>query len=77
MTTGTAGGSSVPISVQDALLLILEAHEYPQLRALERRVHWIKDLPAEIAEVIQRAEMNPVHEHLNALLWTKARDRKG
>jgi PHD/YefM family antitoxin component YafN of YafNO toxin-antitoxin module len=45
-----------------------EYEELQRLRAFERRVHRIKDLPLEIAEAIQRAKMNPVHDHLNALL---------
>lgn len=45
-----------------------EYEELQRLRAFERRVHRIKDLPAEIAEAIQGAKMNPAHDHLNALL---------
>ncbi len=45
-----------------------EYEELQRLRAFERRVHRIKDLPAEIAEAIQGATMNPAHDHLNALL---------
>lgn len=44
-----------------------EYEELQRLRAFERRVHRIKDLPAEIAEAIQGAKMNPA-DHLNALL---------
>ena len=49
----------------------VSAREYgnlQRLRAVERRVHRIKDLPTEIAEAIQRAKMNPAHDQLNALL---------
>jgi hypothetical protein len=42
-----------------------------QLRALERRVHRINDLPAEIADAIEGLKMNPAHDHLNALLEEK------
>ena len=45
-----------------------EYEELQRLRAFERRVHRIKDLPAEIAEAIHAAKMNPAHDHLNALL---------
>ena len=45
-----------------------EYEELQRLRAFERRVHRIKDLPPEIAEAIQGAKMNPAHDHLNALL---------
>ena len=45
-----------------------EYEELRRLRAFERRVHRIKDLPTEIAEAIKSAKMNPAHDHLNALL---------
>jgi hypothetical protein len=45
-----------------------EDEELQRLRAFERRVHRIKDLPPEIAEAIQGAKMNPAHDHLNSLL---------
>jgi PHD/YefM family antitoxin component YafN of YafNO toxin-antitoxin module len=45
-----------------------EYEELQRLRAFERRVHRIKDLPADIAEAIQSSKMNPAHDHLNALL---------
>jgi PHD/YefM family antitoxin component YafN of YafNO toxin-antitoxin module len=48
-----------------------EYEELQRLRAFERRVHRIKDLPAEIAEAIQSSKMNPAHDHLNALLDEK------
>lgn len=52
----------------------VSAHEYEELqrlRAFERRVHRIKDLPAEIADAIRDSKMNPAHDHLNALLDEK------
>lgn len=45
-----------------------EFDELQRLRAFERRVHRIKEIPAEIAEAIKASRMNPAHEHLNALL---------
>jgi PHD/YefM family antitoxin component YafN of YafNO toxin-antitoxin module len=45
-----------------------EFDELQRLRAFERRVHRIKEIPAEIAEAIEASRMNPAHEHLNALL---------
>jgi len=36
--------------------------------AFERRMHRIKDLPADIAEGIRSSKVNPAHDHLNALL---------
>ncbi|MBS0397095.1 MAG: type II toxin-antitoxin system Phd/YefM family antitoxin [Proteobacteria bacterium] len=52
-----------------------EYEELQRLRAFERRVHRIKDLPVDIAEAIQNSKMNPAHDHLNALLDDKARTR--
>jgi hypothetical protein len=46
----------------------ISSKELQRLRAFERRVHRIKDLPPGIAEAIQGAKMNPAHDHLNALL---------
>ncbi|MFO1466771.1 MAG: hypothetical protein U1F35_10090 [Steroidobacteraceae bacterium] len=49
----------------------VSAHEYSELqrlRALERRAYRINELPAELADAIEAAKMNPVHDHLNELL---------
>jgi len=49
----------------------VSAYEYAELvrlRAYERRVHRIEELPANIVQAISEAEMDPKHEHLNALL---------
>jgi PHD/YefM family antitoxin component YafN of YafNO toxin-antitoxin module len=46
-------------------------HEYAELerlRAFERRVHRIEELPASVVQAIAEAKMDPKHEHLNALL---------
>ncbi|MGB7740788.1 MAG: type II toxin-antitoxin system Phd/YefM family antitoxin [Steroidobacteraceae bacterium] len=46
-------------------------HEYAELerlRANERRVYRIEELPENIVEAISEAKMDPKHEHLNALL---------
>lgn len=48
-----------------------EFDELQRLRAFERRVHRIKEMPTEIAEAIEASRMNPAHEHLNALLDEK------
>jgi PHD/YefM family antitoxin component YafN of YafNO toxin-antitoxin module len=45
-----------------------EYAELQRLRAFERRVHRIKDLPAEIAKAIAASKMDSAHNHLNALL---------
>ena len=49
----------------------VSAYEYAELvrlRAYERRVHRIEELPEEVAQAISTAKMDPKHEHLNALL---------
>jgi PHD/YefM family antitoxin component YafN of YafNO toxin-antitoxin module len=49
----------------------LSAHEfaeYERLKALARRAYHISELPADIADAIEQASMNPAHEHLNKLL---------
>lgn len=49
----------------------VSAYEYAELvrlRAFERRVYRIEELPESIVQAITEAEMDPKHEHLNALL---------
>ena len=49
----------------------VSAYEYAELvrlRAYERRVHRIEELPEDVAQAISTAKMDPKHEHLNALL---------
>jgi PHD/YefM family antitoxin component YafN of YafNO toxin-antitoxin module len=48
-----------------------EFNELQRLRAFERRVYQVKDLPAEIAAAIKASKMEPAHDHLNALLDQK------
>jgi hypothetical protein len=48
-----------------------EFDELLRLRAFERRVHRIKEMPTELAEAIKASRMKPAHEHLNALLDEK------
>lgn len=45
-----------------------EYNELKRLRAFERRVFRIKELPPEISRAIKAAKMDPAHDHLNALL---------
>ena len=45
-----------------------EYAELERLRAFERQVYRLDDLPAEIAEAIEVARMDPAHNHLNDLL---------
>jgi hypothetical protein len=52
----------------------VSAHEYAELqrlRALERRVYRLSELPADIADEIEAARMNPAHDHLIDLLNDK------
>ena len=49
----------------------VSAYEYAELvrlRAFERRVHRIEDLPENIVQAISESTMDPKHERLNALL---------
>jgi prevent-host-death family protein len=49
----------------------VSAYEYAELvrlRAFERRVHRIEDLPENIVQAISESTMDPTHEHLHALL---------
>lgn len=48
-----------------------EFHELQRLRALERRVYGVEELPQEVAEAIEKSKMNPSHGHLDALLDEK------
>jgi len=45
-----------------------EFNELQRLRALERRVFKIKDLPPALAKAIKASKMAPEHDHLNSLL---------
>ena len=45
-----------------------EYAELERLRAFERQVYRLDDLPAEIAEAIEMARMDPAHNNLNDLL---------
>lgn len=45
-----------------------EFAELVRLRAYERRVHRIEELPENIVQAISESKMDPKHEHLNALL---------
>ena len=45
-----------------------EFNELRRLRAFERRVYRIKDLPTDIAAALKASKMDPAHDHLNALL---------
>lgn len=48
-----------------------EYAELQRLRALERRAYRIADLPVDLAEAIESAQMRPEHNHLNDLLHKK------
>ena len=49
----------------------VSAYEYAELlrlRAFERRVYRIEELPENIVQAITESTMDPKHDHLNALL---------
>lgn len=48
-----------------------EYKELQRLRAFERRVFRIKELPPEISRAIKASKMDSAHDHLNALLDEK------
>lgn len=53
---------------------VISAHEYEEfkrLRAFERRVYAIGEVPREIAEAIKASKMDPAHDHLNTLMDEK------
>jgi len=45
-----------------------EYAELERLRAYQRRVYRIEELPEDVVQAISAAKMDPKHEHLNALL---------
>ncbi len=45
-----------------------EYREYQLTKASARRAYHVSELPAETVAAIAQAEMNPAHDHLNALL---------
>lgn len=45
-----------------------EFAELERLRAFERQVFRLNNLPADIADAIEAARMDPAHDHLNELL---------
>lgn len=57
--------------VSGYLVSTREYEELQRLKAFERSVYRIKDLPAEVAKAAQNSKMNPCHDHLNTLLGDK------
>ena len=49
-------------------LVMLSADEYQRLQRRYRRVHLAVDLPDDLVAEVQKARMDPRHDHLNALL---------
>lgn len=45
-----------------------EFEEYQRLKAMARRAYHISELPDEIADAIERADMDSAHDHLNKLM---------
>jgi PHD/YefM family antitoxin component YafN of YafNO toxin-antitoxin module len=50
-----------------------EFEELRRLRALERRVLRLKDLPQDLVDAIKASKMDSAHDHLNALLDDSAK----
>lgn len=46
----------------------LSEHEYKQLTARARQAYHVSELPEDTVAAIAKAEMDPVHDHLNALM---------
>ena len=44
----------------------LSAEEYARLKRRDRGVHTAGDLPDDWLEAVERSEMDPRHDHLNA-----------
>jgi len=49
-------------------LVVLSAEEYARLKRRDRGVHTAGDLPDDWLEAVERSEMDPRHDHLNAEL---------
>lgn len=49
-------------------LVVLSAGEYARLKRRDRRVHLAAELPDDLLAEVERARMDPRHDHLNALL---------
>lgn len=43
-------------------------HEYMRLKAHSRHAYHISELPEETVAAIAKVQMNPAHDHLNALM---------
>ena len=52
--------------------VIISAEEYQRLKRRDRHVYEAGELPDEVVEAIRRSEMDPRHDHLDALIqdWT-------
>jgi prevent-host-death family protein len=48
--------------------VMISAEEYKRLRAGDRRVYAAGEVPESILAAVERAEMDPRHDHLNALI---------
>jgi prevent-host-death family protein len=51
-------------------LVLLSAREYERLQRGDRRVHLTAELPDDLLELVERAEMDRRHNHLDAELTT-------
>jgi len=51
--------------------VLISVEEYRRLRRRDRQVYAAGELPGEWLEAVERAEMDPRHDHLDALLETQ------
>lgn len=52
--------------------VMISAEEYQRLKRRDRQVYAAGELPDDLVEAIRRSEMDPHHQHLDALIedWT-------
>ncbi len=48
--------------------VMISAEEYSRLRSSDRRVYRAGEVPESILAAVEKAEMDPRHDHLNALI---------
>ena len=56
------------MTITEVLLSKRDYDEYVQLKSLATRALRVEDLSNEALAALEAAEMDPVHDHLNALL---------
>ncbi len=54
--------------ITEVLISKADFDEYQKLKAKETKAYFARELPNDLVEAIERAEMSPEDDHLNALL---------